>query len=136
LLPRGRLAAAQIALLLQQGTVIAALALPSLPFLFAAPLLLLPFALTPPCAARWGPLLGPGKLFDPTRFFIFCANVLGSPYGSASPCTRHGGELVRDDDDAEAGASGALRPQEGDPKDGTRWWGPEFPATSTRDDVR
>lgn len=79
---------------------------------------------------RWGPLLGPGKLFDPTRFFIFCANVLGSPYGSASPCTRHGGEQVRADD------SGVLRPAESAAPDGSGWWGPEFPATSTRDDVR
>ncbi|KAI5475068.1 homoserine o-acetyltransferase [Pseudohyphozyma bogoriensis] len=60
----------------------------------------------------WGPLLGPAKAFDPTRFFIFCANVLGSPYGTASPTTRNP-----------------------DRPDGGRW-GPEFPATVTRDDVR
>lgn len=61
---------------------------------------------------RWGPLLGPALAFDPTRFFIFCANVLGSPYGTASPVT--------------------LNP---DREDGGRW-GPEFPATVVRDDVR
>ncbi|KAK6456475.1 homoserine O acetyltransferase [Scheffersomyces xylosifermentans] len=33
----------------------------------------------------WGPLLGNGKTFDPSRFFIICINFLGSPYGSASP---------------------------------------------------
>lgn len=74
----------------------------------------------------WGPLLGPGKLFDPTRFFIFCANVLGSPYGSASPCTRKDGE----DCDAETGRFD--RPEEWN---GKGWWGPEFPATTVRDDV-
>ncbi|KAI0235948.1 homoserine O- acetyltransferase [Massospora cicadina] len=58
----------------------------------------------------WGALLGPGKAFDPTRFFIFCGNVLGSPYGTASPCTRN-------------------------PSTGKRY-GPDFPATTIRDDVR
>lgn len=29
--------------------------------------------------------MGRGKAFDPSRFFIFCANVMGSPYGSFSP---------------------------------------------------
>lgn len=29
--------------------------------------------------------MGKGKAFDPSRFFIFCANVMGSPYGSFSP---------------------------------------------------
>ncbi|KAJ7771718.1 Alpha/Beta hydrolase protein [Mycena metata] len=27
----------------------------------------------------WGPLMGRNKAFDPSRFFIFCANTLGSP---------------------------------------------------------
>lgn len=58
----------------------------------------------------WGPLMGPGQAFDPTRYFIFCANVLGSPYGTASPVTV-------------------------DPSS-RRPYGPEFPATTTRDDVR
>ncbi|EPT01356.1 hypothetical protein FOMPIDRAFT_147858 [Fomitopsis schrenkii] len=58
----------------------------------------------------WGPLMGRGKAFDPNRFFVFCANVLGSPYGSASPVT--------------------INPDTGKP------YGPEFPATSIRDDVR
>ncbi|KAH7884151.1 Alpha/Beta hydrolase protein [Phlebopus sp. FC_14] len=58
----------------------------------------------------WGPLMGWGKAFDPNRFFIFCANVLGSPYGTASPVT--------------------LNPGTGKP------YGPEFPQTSIRDDVR
>ncbi|KAH7909747.1 homoserine O-acetyltransferase [Hygrophoropsis aurantiaca] len=58
----------------------------------------------------WGPLMGRGKAFDANRFFIFCANVLGSPYGSASPIT--------------------INPGTGSP------YGPEFPQTSIRDDVR
>ncbi|KAF7350569.1 Dynein heavy chain, cytoplasmic [Mycena sanguinolenta] len=58
----------------------------------------------------WGPLMGKGKAFDPERFFIFCGNVLGSPYGSASPITTN--------------------PNTGKP------YGPEFPATTIRDDVR
>ena len=60
-------------------------------------------------AFRWGPLMGKGKAFDPTRYFIFCANVLGSPYGSASPVTTN--------------------------PDTGRQYGPEFPLTSVRDDV-
>lgn len=35
----------------------------------------------------WGPLLGPGRAFDTDRYFVVCANVLGSPYGSAAPVT-------------------------------------------------
>ncbi|KAF8588443.1 homoserine O-acetyltransferase [Ramaria rubella] len=58
----------------------------------------------------WGPLMGPRKAFDFTRFFVFCANVMGSPYGSASPIT--------------------VDPETGRP------YGPEFPSTTIRDDVR
>ncbi|KAJ3493471.1 hypothetical protein NLJ89_g11010 [Agrocybe chaxingu] len=58
----------------------------------------------------WGPLMGRGKAFDPNRFFILCANTLGSPYGSGSPVT--------------------INPNTGKP------YGPEFPPTTIRDDVR
>lgn len=58
----------------------------------------------------WGPLLGPGRAFDPTKFFIICLNSLGSPYGSASPCT--------------------INPDTGD------YYGPEFPIVTVKDDVR
>lgn len=54
--------------------------------------------------------MGIGKAFDPSRYLIFCANVMGSPYGSASPVT--------------------LDPATSRP------YGPEFPATTIRDDVR
>ncbi|KAK5113761.1 hypothetical protein LTR85_010778 [Meristemomyces frigidus] len=58
----------------------------------------------------WRPLMGCRKTCDYDRFFVFCANVLGSPYGSASPLT--------------------LDPMTKVP------YGPTFPATTVRDDVR
>nr|XP_019011189.1 homoserine O-acetyltransferase [Kwoniella pini CBS 10737]OCF49970.1 homoserine O-acetyltransferase [Kwoniella pini CBS 10737] len=58
----------------------------------------------------WGPLLGPDRAFDPTRFFIFCANVIGSPYGTVSSVT--------------------INPETGRP------FGPEMPGSSPKDDVR
>ena len=61
----------------------------------------------------WGPLLGgQGQAFDMTRFFVVCLDSLGSPYGSASPVTN----------------------KNGDPKLGR--YGPEFPLTTIRDDVK
>ena len=61
----------------------------------------------------WGPLLGgPGKAFDISRFFVVCINSLGSPYGSASPVTA----------------------KDGDPSLGL--YGPEFPLTTVKDDVK
>ena len=61
----------------------------------------------------WGPLIGGnGRAFDTTRFFVVCLNSLGSPYGSASPVTSING----------------------DPKLGR--YGPEFPLTTIRDDVK
>ncbi|RXK39320.1 homoserine O-acetyltransferase [Tremella mesenterica] len=58
----------------------------------------------------WGPLLGPDRAFDPTRFFIFCGNVIGSPYGTISSVT--------------------LNPETNRP------YGPEMPGSSVKDDVR
>jgi homoserine O-acetyltransferase len=61
----------------------------------------------------WGPLLGgQGRAFDETRFFIVCLNSLGSPYGSASAVTY----------------------KDGDERRGR--YGPEFPLTTIRDDVK
>lgn len=61
----------------------------------------------------WGPLLGgPGRAFDISRFFVICLNSLGSPYGSASPVTK----------------------RDGDPNN--ERYGPEFPLTTIRDDVK
>lgn len=58
----------------------------------------------------WRPLMGSGKALDYTRYFVFCANVLGSPYGSASPLS--------------------MNPHTGRP------FGPTFPETTIRDDVQ
>jgi homoserine O-acetyltransferase/O-succinyltransferase len=61
----------------------------------------------------WGPLLGKtGRAFDTSRFFVVCMNCMGSPYGSASPVTA----------------------KDGDQRNGQ--YGPEFPLTTIRDDVR
>lgn len=61
----------------------------------------------------WGPLMGAsGQAFDASRFFIVCLNSLGSPYGSASPVTSQNGNV----------------------RDGR--YGPEFPLTTIRDDVK
>ncbi|KAG9236833.1 homoserine O-acetyltransferase [Amylocarpus encephaloides] len=58
----------------------------------------------------WGPLLGPGEAFDTSRYLVFCANVLGSPYGTTS-CL-------------------SVNPETG------RIYGPDFPETTIRDDVQ
>ncbi|KAJ2801558.1 homoserine O- acetyltransferase [Coemansia guatemalensis] len=58
----------------------------------------------------WGPLLGKGRAFDTDQFFVVCCNILGSPYGTASPIT------VNPDTNA--------------------LYGPDFPLTTVRDDVR
>jgi homoserine O-acetyltransferase len=61
----------------------------------------------------WGPLLGgPGQAFDTTKFFVVCLNSLGSPYGSASAVTYKDGDPSKDR------------------------YGPEFPLTTIRDDVK
>lgn len=61
----------------------------------------------------WGPLMGgSGQAFDATRFFIVCLNSLGSPYGSASSVTSKDGDV------------------------GKGRYGPEFPLTTIRDDVK
>ncbi|KAF8908050.1 Alpha/Beta hydrolase protein [Mucidula mucida] len=57
----------------------------------------------------WGPLMGHGKAFDANRFFIFCANAIGSPYGTVSPIS--------------------INP------DTKKQYGPDFPSSTIRDDV-
>jgi len=33
----------------------------------------------------WSDMVGPGKIFDPDKYFIVCANILGSCYGTTGP---------------------------------------------------
>lgn len=63
-----------------------------------------------PCdrAGWWEPLIGSGRPLDTDRFFVLCANTLGSCYGSTGPCTPS--------------------------PDGARW-GVGFPAVTVRDQV-
>jgi len=35
----------------------------------------------------WDSLVGEGKTYDPTKYFIVCANIIGSCYGSSGPLT-------------------------------------------------
>jgi homoserine O-acetyltransferase len=58
----------------------------------------------------WTELIGPGRPLDTNRYFVICANALGSPYGSSSPLT--------------------MDPDTGSP------YGPDFPAITIRDTVR
>ncbi len=58
----------------------------------------------------WAGLVGPGKVLDPERYFIVCANMLGSCYGSSGPCS--------------------LNPQSG------RFYKDTFPEVTVRDIVR
>jgi homoserine O-acetyltransferase len=36
-------------------------------------------------AAWWNPLIGPGRAFDTSRYFVICSNIVGSCYGSTGP---------------------------------------------------
>ncbi|KAJ1566057.1 homoserine O- acetyltransferase [Cladochytrium tenue] len=65
----------------------------------------IPVSHIPCCALR------PGRAFDTDVFFIFCGNVLGSPYGSCSPVTLKPGST-------------------------SERYGPEFPVATSRDDVK
>ena len=57
----------------------------------------------------WSGLIGPGRALDTTLYFVICANVMGSPYGTVSPITE--------------------KPGLGEP------YGPDFPVPTIRDTV-
>ena len=58
----------------------------------------------------WAGLFGLGRLFDPERYYIVCANIIGSCYGST--CAR------------------SIHPETGKP------YGPDFPVVTIRDMVQ
>eukprot|EP00808_Paulinella_micropora_P022806 g78444.t1 len=58
----------------------------------------------------WKAIFGPGRLLDPTKYLIVCANVLGSCYGTTGPTTIN-------------------------PATGKRY-GPDFPDVTVRDSVK
>lgn len=37
----------------------------------------------------WGGLIGPGRALDTEHYFVVCANIIGSPYGTVSPLTEN-----------------------------------------------
>jgi homoserine O-acetyltransferase len=58
----------------------------------------------------WDGLIGPGRGLDPSRYYIVCANLLGSCYGTTGPASR-------------------------DPRNG-EIYGMDFPQVTTRDMIR
>ena len=58
-------------------------------------------------AGWWAGLVGPGKAIDTDRYFVICANMLGSAYGTTGP--------------------GSTNPQTG------KAYGPDFPEITTKD---
>jgi len=76
--------------------------------------------------AWWGDLLGPGQALDTSKYFVVCANVLGSCYGSTSPASRR----------PDASAAGEADEEKKDDASSRGTYGINFPDVSVRDTVR
>ena len=89
--------------------------------------LFVPHALTGNAAVNtwWAALLGEGRALDTSRYFVVCANMLGSCYGTTSPL------------DTVPKAASWVRSRDGTPAQaaGDRYAG-DFPHTTIRDTVR
>lgn len=75
-------------------------------------------------ASWWGGLIGPGMPLDTDRFFVFCANILGSPYGTTSPL-----------DLMPAGGAPWAAPREGAKRGEKARYAADFPYVTVRDSV-
>ena len=80
--------------------------------------------------AWWGELLGSGKAFDTDRYFIVCANIIGSCYGSCGPSSLRPGY---DDTNSEENITPSNIPRD---KSNRPIYGIDFPDVSVRDTVR
>ena len=74
----------------------------------------------------WGDLLGPGQTFDTSRYFVVCANILGSCYGSTGPASPMMNSAKND------GSAGV---DDGDSVS-KEVYGVDFPDVSVQDTVR
>ncbi|WP_346320629.1 alpha/beta fold hydrolase [Chitinophaga sp. YIM B06452] len=88
----------------------------------------------------WQGLVGEGRVIDPSRYFIVCANILGSCYGSSGPLSvnRSAGYPKKKKDavlqELLPGYNTAELNDEGDTYDGQRWYR-DFPQVTIRDIV-
>ena len=75
--------------------------------------------------AWWGGLLGDGLAFDTSRYFVVCANILGSCYGSTSPQSRRRRRRTSRSNDTQEKENDEEQP-----------YGEDFPDVSVQDTVR
>ena len=87
--------------------------------------------------AWWGELLGRGKAFDTDRYFIVCANILGSCYGSCGPSSLRPG-CNDEEQNISMSPSSSTKITAAVPRDKTNRpiYGIDFPDVSVRDTVR
>lgn len=60
--------------------------------------------------AWWDDVVGPGKAIDTTEYYVVCANVPGSCYGSSGPASERPADLALDGDDPDHDRWGARFP--------------------------